>query len=123
MFSSNDVELRRQQPTRRHPRFSLRFPVQVKFGGNHVPEEVSATTRNVSAGGVLLEASQRIPERSPVHFTMTMNGGQLARPVCLAGEGVVVRVESKAEGNGFSIAVQCLKPIAEVQQSVPDSGR
>ncbi len=116
MFVWNNVAGRANQPTRRYPRFSLRFPVQLKFGTEPSAHEIAATTRNVSAGGVLLETEQSIPERCPVRFIMTMEGGSLSRPIRLDGEGVVVRVESQSHGKRFNIAIQCGKPLSELRQ-------
>src|SRR5215468_3035794 len=96
---------------RKYRRFKLKYPVHVKFQSGNVTSELDATSRNVSLGGLLLETTSPIPRHSPVSFVLTLRGGTIVRPVELAGEGEVVRVQPSGLGTGFDIAVKCKKPI------------
>jgi hypothetical protein len=99
---------------RKHRRFPLSFPVQVKFHAGDLDAELHAVSRNVSVGGMLLEAASPIPHHCPVSFTLTLQGGDIVRPIQLVGEGEVVRVQPQETGTGFAIAVQCRQPLTEV---------
>lgn len=103
------------QPERRHRRFSLRYPVLVKFDSQDSTEELQAVSENVSVGGMLLVAPSAVPQFSSVTFTLTVQGEQVIRPIQLVGEGRVVRVESSREGGHFAIAVECVRPITELE--------
>jgi hypothetical protein len=46
---------------------------------------------------------------------MDVRGPRLRRPVRLLGEGEVVRVERLEAGAGFAIAIECRRPIAEIE--------
>lgn len=50
---------------------------------------------------------------------MNVVGPRFQRPVRLSGEGEVVRVESLGPGAGFAIAVQCKRPIEEIEDHLP----
>jgi hypothetical protein len=76
--------------------------------------ELEAVSVNVSVGGMLLETAAMIPQYTSVTFLMTLDGGQILHPIKLVGEGQVVRVESNGAAPGFAIAVECKKPIAEI---------
>lgn len=108
------------QPTayaqeRKYRRFNLSYPVHVKFRSGTSVSELDAVSRNVSLGGMLLETASCIPERTPVSFVMTLQGGRIVRPIELAGEGQVVRVETGGAPAGFAIAVQCKHPITQIE--------
>lgn len=81
--------------------------------------EVETTSRNVSVGGLLVTANDQVPLRTPVRLTMNVVGPRFQRPVRLSGEGEVVRVESLGPGAGFAIAVQCKRPIEEIEDHLP----
>ena len=104
------------QRDRRYRRFSLRYPVRVRFYCQDRISELDAESRNISIGGLLLETGLPIPQHSSVSFTLTLQGGRMVRPVELAGEGQVVRVQSNECGDGFSVAVQCHRPLIEIAQ-------
>jgi hypothetical protein len=53
-----------------------------------------------------------IPEHTPVTFIMNVQGEQAVHPICLVGEGKIVRVESS--GAAFAVAIKCESPIAQV---------
>lgn len=102
-------------PERRHRRFSLRYPVFVKFTNGSSTHELPAFSRNLSIGGLLLEAPASIPQDCPISFTLTVKQPKAVRPIQLVGEGRVVRVESPKEDGKFTIAVECSRPIAELE--------
>jgi len=100
---------------RRYRRFNLEYPVRVKFLAGSSVSELDTVSRNVSIGGMLLEAPSAIPQHSPVSFLMTLQGGPIVHPIELAGEGKVVRVEPIGAGTGFAVAVECDRPIAQME--------
>ena len=106
---------------RRYRRFSVRYPVNVKFDLGNSVSELRAISNNISLGGVLLEADSAIPPHSDVSFTMTVRGHHIIGPTQIVGEGEVVRVEPHSSGSGFAIAVACKRPIAELQGYLPAS--
>jgi PilZ domain len=99
---------------RRHRRYRLQYPVHVSFDSGHLLSQLDTQSVNVSIGGMLLESDTAIPQDTSVTFLMTLQGGQITRPIQLAGEGRVVRVESIEAGQRFAIAVECKKPISEI---------
>jgi PilZ domain-containing protein len=100
---------------RRYRRFDLRFPVSLSYPGDGVIHEMETISKNVSVGGLLVTANAQVPLRTPVRLTMNVVGPRFQRPVRLSGEGEVVRVESLGPGAGFAIAVQCERPIEEIE--------
>jgi hypothetical protein len=110
-FDSNPKTTYPQE--RRYRRFNLKYPVHVKFHSGNSISELDATSRNVSVGGMLLETDAAIPQHSPVTFLMIVQKERTSRPIELAGEGEVVRVENRDAG--FAIAVQCKQPISQIE--------
>jgi c-di-GMP-binding flagellar brake protein YcgR len=106
---------------RRYRRFSLRYPVNVKFGLGKTVSELRAISNNISLGGVLLEADSAIPAHCGVSFTVMVRGHDIIGSTQIVGEGEVVRVEPLSSGTGFAIAVECKRPIAELQGYLPAS--
>ena len=104
---------------RKHRRFDLCYPVQVKFRRGQFSAEIAATTRNVSIGGMLLQAASEIPQDTPIRFVMTIQGGPVVRPIRVTGEGKVVRVERGSPEQEFAIAVQCLSRVTQLRQCLP----
>ena len=104
---------------RKYRRFNLKYPVHVKFQSGNMTSELDGMSRNVSLGGLLLETTSPIPPHSPVSFVLTLRGGTIVRPVEVAGEGEVVRVQPHGLGTGFDIAVECKKPIAQIERYFP----
>ena len=100
---------------RKYRRFDLQFPVRVSFPSAGTVRELEATSRNVSMGGLLLRADDLLPSDTPVSLTIDVEGPKLKRRVRLVGEGHVVRVKREDPDNGFTIAIQCERPIAEVE--------
>lgn len=102
---------------RRYRRFDLQFPVYLSFPSGEGVRELTATSTNVSSGGLLLKADDQIPPHTQVNLTMEVRGAWSRRPVRLLGEGEVVRVERLEAGAGFAIAIECTRPIAEIQNT------
>jgi hypothetical protein len=100
---------------RKYRRFSLQYPVHVKFSLGDSVSELQTVSKDVSIGGLLLQAPALIPQHCPVSFTMMVQGRHVARPIELAGQGKVVRVESYGHGTGFGIAVECDRPISQMK--------
>ena len=100
---------------RQHRRFSLRYPVNVRFDLGNSVSELRAVSNNISIGGVLLEADSTIPQHCDVSFIVTVRGHPIVGPTQIIGEGKVVRVEPHASGAGFAIAVRCKRPISKLE--------
>jgi hypothetical protein len=109
-------------PARKYRRFALHYPVRVKFASGNSVSELQTLSKNLSIGGLLLEASSPIPHRSPVSFTISVDEQATVRPIQLVGEGTVVRVEPQASGAGFAIAVECNRPISEMRDCFTAAG-
>jgi PilZ domain len=107
--------------TRRHRRFSVRYPVEVRFSPGDTRSGLQAVSNNVSVGGVLLEADSPLPQHCDVSFTMTVPKHRVVGPIQIVGEGQVVRVERHQSGSGFAIAVQCTRPISKLEDYLPAS--
>jgi hypothetical protein len=103
---------------RKHRRFNLRYPVHGTFSCGNSTSDFDAVSRNVSLGGLLMETASEIPLPSAVSFTMTLQGGMVVRPMRLAGDGEVVRVETTGPGVWFAVAVACKQPIAHMEDCV-----
>lgn len=102
MGKINDFALPPGRPERRkHRRFSVSYPIKVKWRLKDSVSEVQAFTHNVSVGGLLLEIASSIPQDCPVHFVMTLHGGPVIHPIRVMGEGEVVRVEPHGPDAGF----------------------
>ena len=113
--NSGDISNPSDRHERKYPRFKLRYPVHGKFYSGEAVSEFDAVSRNISIGGLLLETASEIPPHSSVTFTMTMEGGSIVRPIHLAGEGEVVRVELSGPSSCFAIALACKDPIAQIE--------
>ena len=100
---------------RKFRRFNLRYPVHVEFRSSEPVSQADTVSRNVSVGGLLLEAPLLIPQGSSVSFVMILRGSQFAGSIELAGEGEVVRVEPGGSEAGFGIAVKCTSPIRQIE--------
>ena len=73
------------QERRRHYRYSLRCPVALTFSVRNSVSELQAMSKNVSLGGLLLEAASTIPSNCPVEFTMIVQGNALTRTISTRG--------------------------------------
>jgi hypothetical protein len=96
---------------RRHQRYAFRYRISVKLRGTGHDVQLDGITKNVSAGGVLLESSTRLPKRSLVSFTIVAHRETMIHPIEFTGEGKVVRVEPDPGIAGYAIALKCLQPI------------
>lgn len=101
---------------RRYRRFSLAYPVRVKFAGLGGTCECQTLSRNISLGGMLLETQTLIPRRTEVSFILTLQGGHIVRPVDVSGNGEVVRVEKIVGGTGYAVALRCSRPLVDVTE-------
>ena len=106
---------------RRYRRFSLRYPVNVKFGLGKTVSELRAISSNISLGGVLLLADSGLPPHCDVSFTVMVRDHEIIGSTQIMGEGEVVRVEPHPSGAGFAIAVACKHPISKLQGYLPAS--
>src|SRR5208337_2481376 len=104
-------------------RFNLRYPVHVEFRSGELVSELDTVSRNVSTGGLLLEAPLLIPQGSSVSFVMILRGNQFVQPIELSGEGDVVRVEPGAPEAGFGIAVKCISSIRQIEHYPKPKGQ
>jgi hypothetical protein len=82
-----------------------------------VIRKLQGISKNVSLGGVLVKAGDQIAPRTHVNLRMDVRGPSFRRPLQFQGEGEVVRVEKLKAGAGFSIAIECQRPIAQVDNS------
>ena len=121
MGKPNDIRRPPYQPKRKHRRFSVRYPVQVKFPLANAISELQAISNNISLGGILLEADTPIPQHCDVIFTLAVPEHHIVGAVQLAGEGEVVRVESHHSGTGYAIAVKCRRPLSRLEDFIPTS--
>ena len=104
---------------RRYRRFELRFPVSLNLPAQQNVRELKATTQNVSIGGLLVNVADYIPPHTQLTFTMEVRSSATSRPVRLLGRGEVVRVEPLGSGLGFAVAVECYRPISEMEDHLP----
>jgi hypothetical protein len=84
--------------------------------------ELQTVCKNVSMGGILVKAGDQVPLRTAVILTMQVLGTPSGHPVRLKGEGEVVRVEALGPDAGFAIAVECKRPITEIEDHLPATG-
>ncbi len=98
---------------RRHRRFCLSYPVRVRFDSGDGISEFQTVSRNISLGGMLLEAEILIPQFTEVSFVLTLQGQHMVHPVDLAGNGQVVRVQRSESGAGYVLALQCSRPLVD----------
>jgi hypothetical protein len=119
MAEPSHISRRPNPQERRYRRFSLRYPVNIKFHSENSVSELRAISRNISLGGVLLEADSALPQHCDVSFIVTVRGHHIIGPTQILGEGEVVRVEPQRSGAGFAIAVKCKRPISELQGFLP----
>jgi hypothetical protein len=107
---------------RRHRRFDLQFPVYLSFPSEGAVREVAGISRNVSVGGLLLKVNDQVPVRARVSLMMAVQDPRLRRPVQLLGKGEVVRVERLEAGAGFAVAIECKRPMTEIENHLPATG-
>jgi hypothetical protein len=103
---------------RKYRRYSLKYPVRLRFSSNGSFQEIDGTSRNVSVLGLLVDSPVPIPLESRVSFTLNLRGEPILRAIQLAGDGKVRRVESCPPEPGAVIAVACEDPITELHDLV-----
>jgi hypothetical protein len=121
MEEINQIAQSATSQERKYHRFSLQYPVHLKVHSADLMVEFEATSRIISICGLLLEASSLIPQNTPVTFTVTVKHNELGRPIQFVGEGRVVRVDLKTEEDVFAMAVECQRPITQVD-AYPEIG-
>jgi len=84
--------------------------------------EFDAVSSNISICGLLLESSSIIPQNTPVSFIVTVEGSEVGRPIQFMGQGKVVRVDPKAAEEVFRIAVECERPITQIDADLAATG-
>ena len=114
---SNEKEPIHHSPERKHRRFNLRYPVVLRLP----PEDplsalgdLQTSSRNVSIGGLLLDAPVSIPAQSRVSFTIVVQRPGAARPILLESDGRVVRLEPQP-GGSFAVAIECSHPLTQLE--------
>ena len=107
---------------RRYRRFNLQFPVRLSFPSRGTVRELATISKNVSIGGMLLRSHDSLPPHTQVSLTMDVQDPRIRRPIRLLGEGEVVRVEPLESGAGFAIAIECKRPLAEIENHLPATG-
>jgi hypothetical protein len=101
-------------------RFAMEFPVRIKFQTNQsATTEIETFSKNASIRGLLVRSPAAIPLNTPVTFVMTVQGKQSVRPIQLAGEGEIVRVEDDIPGATFLLALHCRKPLIQLEGYLP----
>jgi hypothetical protein len=96
---------------RKHRRFSFRYRVTVSFRENGRDLQLEGFTKDVSAGGLLLECATRLPKDSCVSLTIVAEGKAVVHPIEFTGEGRVMRVELDAASSLYAIALKCARPL------------
>ncbi len=119
MVSPNGDDRQSFTEQRRHRRFDLRYPVRVEFKLGTSVSELLAVSKNMSLGGILLEADSAIPRECDVRFAMMIRSHHIIGDTQITGEGEIVRVEAHGPGCGFAIAVECTRPISDLQNYFP----
>jgi hypothetical protein len=64
---------------RKYRRYNLQYPVYVRFSIGYSVSELHARSKNVSLGGMMLEADVPIPQNCPVVLNMTLEGEPIVR--------------------------------------------
>lgn len=122
MGKVNDIARPSPPPERRYRRFKLQYPVRLKVHDSDLMVEFEAVSKDISICGLLLETYSMIPQHTPVSFIVTVEGCELGRPIQFVGEGKVVRVDPKKEREVFAIAVECARPIIQIDRYLEATG-
>ena len=122
MDELSDVARSSPMQERKHRRFSLQYPVRLKFHCADATIELDAVSKNISIGGLLLETSAIIPWHTPVSFIVTVRSPQVVRPIQFISEGKVVRVDAQAAEQVFAIAVECKRLITRTGEPLAATG-
>jgi len=103
---------------RKYRRFHLECPVCVTFQAAGSVSELETISQNVSIGGLLVKSAALIPEHTPVTFIINVQGELAVHPICLVGEGEIVRVESR--GEAFAVAIKCEVPLTQLEHRLAE---
>jgi len=105
---------------RRCLRFCMEYPVRIKFQADQsATTEIETVSKNVSTRGLLVRSPSAIPLCTAVSFILSVHGKQAVRPIYLAGEGEIVRVENDIDQDAFLIAVRCKRPLIQLEEYLP----
>jgi hypothetical protein len=105
---------------RKSLRFTMEYPVRIKFQAeNSTTHEIETFSKNVSLRGLLVKSAARIPLHTSVTFIMSVQREQAVRPIQLAGEGEIVRIEDDITDEMFLIAVRCKRPLIQLEGYLP----
>ena len=83
---------------------------------------LETTSRNISIGGLLLKANDRLEPHTEVKVMIEVRSPLSGRLVRLNGTGEVVRVEEIEAGAGYAIAIECKQPISEIGEHLRATG-
>ncbi len=106
---------------RTSPRFPLRYRAYVEYSLDGAESRLECVSKNISLGGVLLEAPALIPLNCALEFVIRAVGERMTRQIEFKGKGEVVRVQPDPPGSGFLIAVKCAEPIEFHRAEISDS--
>lgn len=106
------------QSTRKYPRFRLRQPARVAVSGDPGFSAIRTVTENISRGGVLVTAASSIPLGAKVLMVLSLRAETTARPIRIASEGHVVRIEPRASTRAFAMAVEFVEPLSSFSTEV-----
>jgi hypothetical protein len=109
-------------PARRYRRFLLHHPVRMTVHVADSPIELEGVSKNISIGGLLMETSRTVPPQATVSFVITVRAEHSLRPMQFRGEGKVVRVDTNREKAAFAIAVECRRPITQLEDCLGATG-
>jgi c-di-GMP-binding flagellar brake protein YcgR len=100
---------------RQYRRFTVHYPVNVKFDLGTSVSELRAFSNNISLGGVLLQSDSAIPQHCDVSFVLTVREHQIVGPIQIVGEGEVVRVERTRPEQDLRAGVRASSQPRELQ--------
>ena len=103
---------------RKHVRYELEFPVALRCLVEGEVRELMAKSRNISLGGLLVEAAEVVPWNCDVEFEMAVHTDPVRPGLHLRGVGHIVRVEPSAQGSNFLLALQCEGPMRRVLDEI-----
>ena len=103
---------------RKYRRFELQLPVRLSFPSGRHLRKLRTISKNVSVGGLLLKVNDPVPLHAHVSLTIDVRTPGARRVVHLVSEGEVIRVEPGGPDGGFEIAIECQRPIKEIEEKL-----
>jgi hypothetical protein len=100
----------------------MEHPVCMKAHSAEAAIELDGVSKNISVCGILIETSSMIPPDTRVSFVVTVQSAPTARPLRFIGRGKVVRVDAREEESMFDVAVECRRPIAQLEDYLGATG-